>query len=86
MNWLIIIVVYIISYTFGAISFPQIIGSLRMIRNGIKSPYLFTLFLWTTIFITVTILVRYYLYEYFIMYLVALILPLIFTLKTKEIQ
>ena len=86
MNWLMLIVTYIISYAFGAISFPQIIGSLRMIRNGTKNPYVFTLLLWTTILIVVTILVRCYLHEYFIMYLVALILPFVFTLKAKEIQ
>ena len=86
MNWIIYIVVYVISYLFGSLAFPQIIGSFRMISNGIKTPYTFTLCLWSIIFIAVTILVHLYADEYFIVYLIGLMLPLLFTLKTKNIE
>lgn len=86
MNWLIYIVVYIISYLFGSFTFPQIVGSLRMISNGIKTPYTFTLCLWSVIFIIVTVLVHIHMNDYFIMYLIGLILPFLFTLQTKNIE
>ena len=86
MNWLIYIAVYFISYLFGSFAFPQIIGSLRMISNGIKTPYTFALCLWSVIFITVTVLVHIHMDDYFITYLIGLILPFLFTLQTKNIE
>ena len=80
------IAMYAISYLFGSFAFPQIIGSARMIVSGSKRPYTFTLILWSAIFMCVTLLVYFYLSKYFIIYLIALVLPLIFTIRTKNIE
>lgn len=86
MKILLYIVAYAISYIFGSFAFPQIVGSARMIVSGSKSPYTFTLILWSAIFMCVTLLVYFYLSKYFIIYLIALILPIIFTIRTKNIE
>ena len=86
MKFIFYIAVYLISYIFGAFAFPQIIGSIRMIAGGAKSPYTFTLVLWSIICICVTLLVYFYLPKYLIIYIIALVLPLIFTLQTKNIK
>lgn len=86
MKLLAYVVAYIISYIFGAFSFPQIIGSIRMIMNGIKSPYVFTLVLWVCIFVFVTLIVYLYLSEYFPIYLVTLVIPFVITIQTKKIE
>ena len=86
MSWLIYIVVYIISYMFGCFAFPQIIGSIRCISSGIKTPYTFTLILWSIICVGVTVLVYAFASKYLIIYLIALILPLLISLRTKNIE
>lgn len=86
MTWLAYIATYVLSYSFGAFTFPQIIGSIRMIAHGFKKPYIFTLILWTAIFVGATLLMYYYLPTYLVMYLVALIIPLISTIFTKNIE
>lgn len=86
MFWIACIITYILSYVFAAFAFPQIIGSIRMIAQGVTKPFVFTLILWTFIFIGITLLAYFYLSNYFAMYLVALILPFIFTIKTKNME
>jgi len=77
---------YLLSYAFGALALPQIIGSVREIKSGNKKPYAFTLFFWLAIFACVTMLIYTYMKQYFLTYLIALILPLLFTLRTKHIE
>lgn len=86
MFWVIYSLVYILSYLFGSFAFPQIVGSIRMIRNGIKTPYTFTLILWSSICIIVTFLIYAFMREYFITYLIVLMVPLIITLRIKNIE
>ncbi len=86
MKILFFVIAYVITYIFGAFTFPQIVGSIRMIKMGFTRPYVFTLILWSTIFVIVTLLVYLYLPNYLPVYLVALILPLIFTLRTDKIE
>ncbi len=86
MEILFYIIAYIISYMFGAFAFPQIVGSIRMIKTGFKTPYIFTLVLWIAIFVVVTLLVYLHLTKYFIVYLIALIFPFISTLCTDKIE
>lgn len=80
------IIVYVVTYIFGAFVFPQIIGSIRMIANGITSPFVFTLILWTLILAGVSIAVYFFLNAYFYSYLLALVIPFFLTLKTKNIE
>ena len=87
MKWVVLaLVFYGFSYVFGAVAFPQIIGSIREIKNGNKRPYTFTLLLWLTIFACVTWLIYAYMKQYFLTYLIALALPLLFTIRTKHIE
>ncbi len=86
MKWLVIVVFYVISYAFGALAFPQIIGSIREIKSGNKKPYTFTLVLWLVIFVFVTALIYVYIKFFFATYLIALILPFFHTLRTQHIQ
>lgn len=86
MKLIVYIIVYFISYIFSSFAFPQIVGSIRMILNGNRMPYTFTLILWCIICISVSLLVYLYLTKYFIVYLVALIIPFILTIRTKNIE
>lgn len=87
MKWIILTVVfYVLSYAFGGVAFPQIIGSIREIKYGNKRPYTFTLVLWLAIFACVTWLIYAYMKQYFLTYLIALALPLLFTLRTTHIE
>ena len=87
MKWIILTVLfYMLSYAFGAVAFPQIIGSVREIKKGNKGPYTFALLLWSAIFACVTWLVYTYMKQYFATYLIALALPLLFTLRTDHIE
>ena len=86
MFWLTYILIFMLSYLFGSFAFPQIIGSIRMIVNGFKKPYTFTLILWSVICVGVSLLVYFYLPIYFMAYIIALITPLVITLFTKNIE
>lgn len=86
MNFFTHLIVYILSYFFGAFVFPQIIGSIRAIRNGFKVPYTFTLVLWSTIFVAASIIMWIFGKNLIFSYLAGLILPFVFTLRTKNIE
>ena len=86
MKWLGIIVFYMISYAFGALAFPQIIGSIREIKSGNKKPYTFTVVFWLAICVCVTALIYVYIKAFFATYLIALILPFFLTLRTQHIE
>lgn len=49
-------------------------------------PFTYTLVLWSVIYIVVTSLMYLYLKKYLIVYFIAQIIPLILTLRTKNIE
>lgn len=86
MKVLIYIVVFVISYLFGSFAFPQLVGSARMIIKKNTTPYVFTLVLWSFIYIVISFLICFLLPKYFAVYIVAHIIPLALTLRTKNIE
>lgn len=80
------IIVYAMSFVFASFALPQIIGSIRMISAGNTSPYVFTLVLWSVIVLVATVLMYIFCSAYFVLYLFGFIIPLISTLRTKNIQ
>lgn len=86
MTYIIGTIIFIISYIFGAFAFPQIIGSIRRIMIGIKNPFVFTLSLWTVLFLLFSIVMYVFMHKYFIVYLCGLIKPFVITALTKHIE
>lgn len=86
MKWFTGAVVYIMSWLLGSLMFPQIIGSLRKIKLGLKMPYIITFIIWVAIGFILTFVVYLCLRKYLTVYIVALAIPFVLTLCTKHIE
>ena len=85
-NYIIATLVMIFAYLFGSFAFPQIIGSFRALKSHFKKRYLFSLIFWSILVAASVLLVYEFLTGFIYAYAFVLLIPLILTIRTKNIE
>lgn len=86
MKYVIIAVVFFVSWVVGVFGFAQIIGSLQNLRERGAAMSAFTIIFWSVILIALGVGVHYFLLDYRIVYYVGTGISLLQVLAAGKIQ